>query len=174
MLHVLIHPFEIHGSFLNKHTTLPVNQPETIDQSDSFLSSKVLAFEALIFFTCHGCSKDFRLGGSEMHNVDLFQKEGTYAMTVGHCQNQLGVWGHCKPPSGSRESPSGILGEKPPEAHEVFHFLSPENGLKTLLYVHVLGYKILYFGPSKMLGGGGGGWTTLRIPFWLHPCLLAK
>ena len=30
---------------------------------------------------------------------------GTPAMTVGHCPNQLGVWGHCKPPSGSRAEP---------------------------------------------------------------------
>ena len=32
--------------------SLPVNQPEKIDQSDSFLPTRVLACETQIFFTC--------------------------------------------------------------------------------------------------------------------------
>ena len=31
---------------------IPVNQTEKIDQSDSFLPSKLLAYEKITFFTC--------------------------------------------------------------------------------------------------------------------------
>ena len=68
-----------------------------------------------------------------MHNVNLSQKGGTYAVTVGHCQNQLGVWGAVFPPAGPAQSPGGGPGEAP----EILHFLLPENYLKT----HVLRAK---------------------------------
>ena len=50
-----------------------------------------------------------------------------------------GVWGCCKPPSGSRAEPWwGCRGAKSPEALRILHFTVPERmlktGLKTLSY----------------------------------------
>ena len=81
-----------------------------------------------------GCSQEFRLGGLEMHNVDLCQKRGTYAMAVSHCQNQLGPGGAVRPQRVQGRALVGVLGTKPPEAPEILHFLLPENGLKPTFF----------------------------------------
>ena len=48
-----------------------------------------------------------------MDERDILPK-ARYAMTVGHCLELLGVWGHCKPPVGPGQSPGmGPGGEAP-------------------------------------------------------------
>ena len=79
-----------------------------------------------------------------MHNVDLCQKGGTYAMTVGHCQNQLRVQGRIH---------GGGPGTKPPEDSEILHFLWPQNPRFPLLYVDFLDIKFYILDLLKCWGG---------------------
>ena len=66
-----------------------------------------------------------------MRNVDLCHKGGTYAMTEGHCQTSWESGSAVSPPADQGRALVGVLGAKPPGAPEIFHFLSPENGLET-------------------------------------------
>ena len=54
---------------------------------------------------------------------EVLRTAGTPAMTVGHYPNQVGVWGRCKPPSGSRTEPWwGSRGRSPWELLRFYIF----------------------------------------------------
>ena len=66
-----------------------------------------------------------------------------HAMTVGHCPNQLGIWGGgaISPLAGPGQRTGGGPGWKPPEVPAIPYFLRPENGLGSYKFLSVLQQK---------------------------------
>ena len=50
--------------------------------------------------------------------------EGYYAITIGHCSIQLGVWGAVSPPAASGQRPGGGAGGEAPGSSENIVFYS--------------------------------------------------
>ncbi len=54
---------------------------------------------------------------------------GTLAMTEGHCQKMLGVWGALQAPQRVQGSALvGVQGAKPPESSVILQFRTSRNG----------------------------------------------
>ena len=58
-----------------------------------------------------------------------------YAVTVGHCKIQMGVWG-CKPPAGPGQSPGGGPGGEAPRSSENLKVYITKKRPKTDSMVH--------------------------------------